>query len=93
VLAAITLFSLLWIVIEVLARKTPVWRSSPLAFIYRGPYGRDSRGGVNTAYNPAARISSDNLRKLEDTSRRTIVRLGRSSDVLRLEDHTAVREW
>jgi hypothetical protein len=88
-LAAMSFVQLVWIVVVVALRKAPLWKSSPLAFIYRGPSMGASEEKPDPGNGSAVRGNSDSLEQFEAASKKTIVRLGRSNVALRLEDHTS----
>ena len=83
---ALVLF--IWIVSIVTKGGVPLWKSSPLAFIFRGPSGGDLHDDTGQLGGSTSKIHPDTLKQLETVSRRTVVKLGRSNEVLRLEDNT-----
>jgi hypothetical protein len=77
---AILVFALfIWLVTAVNTSGAPVWKSLPLALMFRGPED------VDTSDNTAGKRHVDDLDELEDVAKGTVVHLGRSTGTLRLE--------
>jgi hypothetical protein len=88
-LAGVTIVLFVWIVLVVARTRMPLWKSSPLAFIFRGPMGSHfHEDDIYQLDTPTTNKPADTLNHLEAISRSTIVRLCRTSEGLRLEDTT-----
>jgi Protein of unknown function (DUF3176) len=68
--------------------RIPLWKSSPLAFMFRGPSGGDLQSNIGEFDDATGKMYPDTLKHLETISKRTVVKLGRSNEVLRLENNT-----
>jgi hypothetical protein len=84
-LSLITLLLFLWTVIDVTRAKAPLWKSSPLATIFRGPTtGIEEKSAADSTRSKEAG-DPDSVNYMEDLAKKLIVKLDRSGDVVRLE--------